>query len=289
VTATDQAWTSALLDLLFDEPSVGRCLVAPDGSVLRVNAEWVRATGFALDDVLGADLIALFPETRDLALALYARARAGHHVDVPRHVQRVAGREVWWEGSLDPVPMEGGGTGLLVTAREVPPEGGAARVRAEGASAEVARVLARIRDIADHAPAAVFVKDGAGRFLFVNRWLLDLLGVRRPGIVGRTVADLLPESVATRIRDHATILIGLDESFAAGSTDLNDAAVVAVTGEVPEAVRGGHRDDIVAAGRAVVRGIIGAVPGRHTKAPGIRAVAIAIVRRVVVGRVVRVL
>jgi hypothetical protein len=48
----------------------------------------------------------------------HARARAGHHVEVPRHAQHVVGRETWWEGSIDPIPMEGG-NGLLVTAREV--------------------------------------------------------------------------------------------------------------------------------------------------------------------------
>ena len=109
-----------LLDLLFDDSAVGRCLVAPDGSVLRVNAEWLRGTGYALDDVLGENLVSLFPETRDLTLALHARARAGHQVEVPAPRQRVKGRETWWEGSIDPVPMQGG-TGLLITAREVSP------------------------------------------------------------------------------------------------------------------------------------------------------------------------
>ena len=104
--------------MLFGEPGVGRCLVAPDGSVLRANREWLRSTGFSLDDVLGADIIELFPETRDLALALHARVRAGHHVDVPRHAQRIDGRETWWEGNIAPVPMQQG-TGLLITARDI--------------------------------------------------------------------------------------------------------------------------------------------------------------------------
>jgi PAS domain S-box-containing protein len=111
-------WTSPLLDLLFEEPGVGRCLVAPDGSVLRANSEWLRSAGFDLDEVLGADIIELFPETRDMALTLHARARAGHRVEVPRHAQRVLGRETWWEGSISPVEMDCG-TGLLITAREV--------------------------------------------------------------------------------------------------------------------------------------------------------------------------
>ena len=60
----------------------------------------------------------MFPEEREAAIAMHARARAGHRVEVPRHAKVVNGRERWWEGTIDPVPMEGG-TGLLITAREI--------------------------------------------------------------------------------------------------------------------------------------------------------------------------
>ena len=110
-----------LPDVLFDKADVGLCLVAPDSTVLRANDEWLRSTGFALDHVLGANIVALFPETRDKALAMHARARAGHHVEVPRHAQVLGGRETWWEGRIDPVAMDGG-TGLLITARDVTDE-----------------------------------------------------------------------------------------------------------------------------------------------------------------------
>ena len=107
-----------LTDMLFEEAGVGLCLVAPDGIVVRANAEWLRSTGLALDDVLGANIIELFPDMRELALALHARARAGQRVELPRRAQHIAGRETWWEGSISPVPMHGG-TGLLVTVRDV--------------------------------------------------------------------------------------------------------------------------------------------------------------------------
>jgi PAS domain S-box-containing protein len=95
-----------------------------------VNAGWLRATGLTLEEALGKDILGHFPEARDVALALHARARAGHHVELPLGVRRVAGRETWWTGSIDPVPMEGG-TGLLLTLREAPP-GGGADARQEG-------------------------------------------------------------------------------------------------------------------------------------------------------------
>jgi PAS domain S-box-containing protein len=107
-----------LTDLLFENAGVGLCLVAPDGTVVRANAEWLRSTGFTEKEVVGENIIDLSPRTRDLALAIHARARAGHRVEVPRHAEIVNGRETWWEGSIAPVPM-GGETGLLITTREV--------------------------------------------------------------------------------------------------------------------------------------------------------------------------
>jgi PAS domain S-box-containing protein len=107
-----------LVDVLFDDAGLGRCLVAPDGTILRVNAEWLRSTGVSAEQVVGEDVVALFPATRDMALAMHSRARAGHRVEVPRYAQAVNGRETWWEGSIAPVELEGG-TGLLITAREV--------------------------------------------------------------------------------------------------------------------------------------------------------------------------
>jgi PAS domain S-box-containing protein len=109
---------SSLTDLLFDKIGVGLCLVAPDSTIVRANGEWLRSTGYTEDQVIGENIINLFPATRHMALALHARARAGHRIEVPRYGQTLNGRETWWEGSIEPVTMEGG-TGLLITAREV--------------------------------------------------------------------------------------------------------------------------------------------------------------------------
>jgi PAS domain S-box-containing protein len=111
-------YSPALIDLLFEKADVGLCLVAPDDTVLRANAEWLRSNGFTAEQVIGENIIELFPAARDALLGMHARARAGGRLEVPRRAQTVNGREAWWEGCIDPVPMEKG-TGLLITAREV--------------------------------------------------------------------------------------------------------------------------------------------------------------------------
>jgi PAS domain S-box-containing protein len=189
--ATNTVGTIPLLDLLFENAGAGLCLVAPDGTILRANADWLRTTGFS-DDVVGEDFVELFPGTRDLAIALHARVRAGHHVEVPRHAVSLNGRETWWEGSIDPVPMEGG-TGLLITAREV------RAGREEPPDVVMSRL---VQDVIDGAPSIIFVKDVEGRFLTINRRLEELLGTTREALRGKTDHDIFPREVADRYREN---------------------------------------------------------------------------------------
>jgi PAS domain S-box-containing protein len=183
MVAGHEVSVGALADLLFEEPGVGRCLVAPDGKVLRVNGEWLRSTGYSLEDVLGADVLDLFPQTRDMASAMHARARAGHRVTVPPHAQQVNGQTTWWEGSVAPIPMEGG-TGLLITAREVGPPG-ARRDAAEHDRAWDALAAAtkaadderrRLVTVLDALPTGVALADEVGQVLLFNEALIRIWG-----------------------------------------------------------------------------------------------------------------
>jgi len=114
------AEASAERDLLraaFERADVGLCLVGPGNRVAMANAAWLRASGLRAEETIGHDILDLFPETRESAAPLYARARAGESVSALRHRRRWQGREVWWDSGITPLPMAGG-TGLLITTRE---------------------------------------------------------------------------------------------------------------------------------------------------------------------------
>jgi PAS domain S-box-containing protein len=168
--------TPILTDLLFEKADVGLCLVAPDSTIVRANADWLRSTGLVEEQVVGENIIDLFPATRDMALAMHARARAGHRVEVPRHAQVLNGRDTWWEGSIEPVPMEGG-TGLLISAREIVPSPTSVE---HAPSAEELRLL--VASVKDYA-IFMLARDGT-----VKSWNLGsehLEGYRSEEIIGQ--------------------------------------------------------------------------------------------------------
>jgi len=199
--STDPAVAVGLLDIFFDEPGVGRCLVGIDDTVLRANTEWLRSTGLSHDQVLGANLIGLFPEAHDKLLALHARARAGHEVTVPRQWQLRGGRETCWEGSIRPVPAQGG-TMLLITAREIVAAEETDRpvdtVGENGQEGALLDKLELIYAITHSTGDVIYAKDGLGRFRFANPATLALIGKPLEQVLGRTDAQLLEDPAAAR-------------------------------------------------------------------------------------------
>jgi len=201
MTSRDPAPSAGLLDVLFDEPGVAHCLVGVDGTVLRVNAEWLRSTGLSQDQVLGAQFVDLFPEARDITVALHARARAGHEVTLPRHSQVVAGREICWEGNIRPIPAQCG-TELLITARGITAAAEADQEASSGGDnrQEVAlqEKLELIDAITHSTDDVIYAKDDLGRFRFANPAALALIGKPLEQVLGRTDAQLLEDPATAR-------------------------------------------------------------------------------------------
>ena len=133
---------------------------------------------------------------------MHARARAGHRVEVPRHVQRIRGVETWWEGRIEPVSLERG-TGLLITTREV------------GGTAPVSRHSYSATELADYmrdaGPAGIVLFEPASPFrvLSTNKAYEQLWpeALRTRGLVGLSLFEFAPDAeeagVAEVFRDVA--------------------------------------------------------------------------------------
>jgi PAS domain S-box-containing protein len=69
-------------------------------------------------------------------------------------------------------------------------------VEREKAEREARRRRKEMKAIMDHAPALIYQKDLAGRYLFVNRHWQDAFGIDADTATGKTDADLFPHSAA---------------------------------------------------------------------------------------------
>jgi PAS domain S-box-containing protein len=169
--------STSLVDALFDEPGAARCLVDEADVVVRVNADLCRYASLGHERALGAAIAEVLPVPPALVRGLFARARAGQRVMVPRHAQRVDGREARWEGDVAPVDLDGE-AGLLVTLREI-----AAAPEPRAAAFDGADELEdRLRDFVRVAPFPVMLHTDGGDVLEVSRgWT---------AVTGYTVEDL---------------------------------------------------------------------------------------------------
>jgi len=78
------------------------------------------------------------------------------------------------------------------------------RKRAEDAAA---LGQARLQSIIDHAPAAIYVKDAAGRYVLVNRFMTELYGIAAEELVGRTPHEVHGGPAAETIAVHDRIVL----------------------------------------------------------------------------------
>jgi PAS domain S-box-containing protein len=60
----------------------------------------------------------------------------------------------------------------------------------------------RLQAIVDHAPAAIWLKDGEGRIVLANRRLAEILGHELEAIIGKSSAELQPPDIAASHEAH---------------------------------------------------------------------------------------
>ncbi len=75
------------------------------------------------------------------------------------------------------------------------------------ANVAVAESERRLFNILDHSPAAIFLKDLDGHYLFANRSCQQVIGRERSEIVGKTDAELLPPRIAEMWHSNDQLVI----------------------------------------------------------------------------------
>jgi len=204
-----------LLAAVLHRIGVGACLIGPDNRVVVANSEWLNSVGLTGERVDGKNILELLPEVRDLVETPRRREGEGARMDAPRRQRGVDGRERWWEDSASPMPMAGG-TGVLVTTREVTPAVLAEREREWLARERAAREEAEARTseletVIESVPDGILVVDRQGNVVEVNSALVALLGLTDHREALRPIAEfpklvqiLYPDGRPVPIEELAT-------------------------------------------------------------------------------------
>lgn len=160
----------AAVDLLFRDSAIGRCLVGPDGTVARVNPEWLRWASRSEDDVLGAPIETGLPASAYAALPV---PPSGPEASTPidPHVRDLGGPGTIWAGRIDAIGL-GGGISHLITVHELDyaPE--------PSTLPDMSQSLAGVRlsSLIDTIPVGVIFADRDGRITFANEAAQTLVG-----------------------------------------------------------------------------------------------------------------
>ena len=159
------------------------------GTIVSWNSGAERLFGVGERQAIGQPIAALLGDSASLREVL-EQARSGNSV---RLDLQLPGSGKFLDATFTVIGDEANHPlGIAVIIRDV-----TARVRAETALRESE---ARLRDILDRAPAVVFLKDRAGRRLFVNAEYLRIFARQPQEVLGKTDFDLFPAEIARALK-----------------------------------------------------------------------------------------
>ncbi|MBA4063668.1 MAG: hypothetical protein C0501_08140 [Isosphaera sp.] len=179
-------------------------------AVVYANEAFCRLTGYSRDEVLGRSLHFLRgpesdPQTLDAIRAALDEQRS---LRVELRNYRKDGTEFWVDLNLVPIPDPAGGPSYwAIIQRDVTDR--------KAAEAAVRSANQLLRSIIDAFPGIINAKDAAGRYLVMNRFQADLLGVPPEEAVGKTPADFLGPGYAeaAEARDREVLAAGRAVQF----------------------------------------------------------------------------
>jgi len=171
-----------------------------DGHTTFVNRQFAHMLGYQPHEMERRNAIDFCPDAR------YDSLREVSACEL--RLCKKDGDEVWAKISATPIPDEqNGADGLLVMLTDI--------TESKRAEEFIRKSSAELQAVLDNSPALIYMKDRAGRYLFVNRCWTQRMNISIDFAKGKTDFDLYPEHVARQFttNDREVVECGCSREF----------------------------------------------------------------------------
>lgn len=183
--------------------------LAPDGTVTSINPVFEAITGWSRDEWIGKPFMPLVhPDDLAHAAAMFQKAMDGGQLETFEvRITRKRGDYLIGEFTVTQQTLKGAVAGILGIGRDV-----TERKRIEAAGRKNDLLL---REVMDHSPAIMFLKDPEGRYLQINRQFESVFQVTRDEMLGKCDTDIFPanQAAAFRANDQTVLEAGVPMEF----------------------------------------------------------------------------
>ncbi len=195
---------------LVDASPTGIILMAADGCITFANPQAEQQFGYSCDEMVGKEIELLVPERFHQQLP---QARAAYEAWLepqpigahpPLRARHKDGHEFPVDIALTPIMMQGQAM-VACTIVDHSEREAVRKLLAEGDG--------RLRQIMDNAMAVMYLKNGAGRYLFVNRQFEELFQVTQRQVIGKTDYDVFPPEIAEAFQANDQRVLDTGEVF----------------------------------------------------------------------------
>ncbi|MHA2297193.1 MAG: PAS domain S-box protein [Candidatus Hodarchaeales archaeon] len=180
------------------ESSMVGVTIVQDDKIKYVNEAQTTINGYTKEEMekwtVKEIVSAIHPEDVAFAGEQLMKKQKGEKNDiVPQYSFRIITKsgKIKWIDILSKTMMYGGKTANFITSIDITD-----RKRDEMARRETEQ---RLQDILDNSPTIVYLKDVDGKYLMINRKFEKLRGVSRDQIKEKTIFDVFPEDLATKL------------------------------------------------------------------------------------------
>jgi PAS domain S-box-containing protein len=170
------------------------------GRTTFVNRQFAHMLGYEPKEMAGRSAVEFCPEAPHASLLGVGASEL--------RLRKKNGEEVWTKISTTSIPdEEHGADGMLVMLTDIT-ESKRAEVLIRKSSAELQAVL-------DNSPALIYMKDQAGRYLFVNRCWTESFNISSENAKGKTDIEIFERNAASQFmaNDRAVVESGQTQAF----------------------------------------------------------------------------